>query len=144
VIHKTKYISEVLMSMNTTINTVMNPEWKSANQHVKVQLEASADSGANHSKKQDQECCLELDRKGQLEKLNRKEVMKEPNIKELLEELDRNELLELNIGTNHSIEHDQEDFEELDRKKIWRSWTGMSYWRSWTGMSYWRSWTGRS
>ena len=49
VIDKTKYGSEVVLGMSTTISTVKNPAWKSANQHVEVQVEALADSGASAS-----------------------------------------------------------------------------------------------
>ena len=47
VIHKTKYGSEVLLGMNTTISTVKNPAWKTANQHMEIKVEALADSGAS-------------------------------------------------------------------------------------------------
>ena len=46
VIHNTKYGSEVLQGMKKTVSTVKNPAWKSANQHVKVQVEALADSAS--------------------------------------------------------------------------------------------------
>ena len=33
--------------MNTTISTVKNPAWKTANQHMEIKVEALADSGAS-------------------------------------------------------------------------------------------------
>ena len=49
VIHNTKYRSEVLLGMKTTVSTVKNSAWKSANPHVEVQVEALADLGASSS-----------------------------------------------------------------------------------------------
>ena len=48
-IHYTKYGSEVLHKMKTTVSTVKNSAWKSANPHVEVQVEALADLGASSS-----------------------------------------------------------------------------------------------
>ena len=49
VIHYTKYGSEVLHELKTTVSTVKNSAWKSANPHVEVQVDALADLGASAS-----------------------------------------------------------------------------------------------